>query len=285
MPATRSPVRTVSPAVAPVAPAAPLVVPPGRMPLVRDGRPLKVWRYAGLYAEDLMLCAGRVRIAGVPQAFWAVWDRGTGVLRERTTWSPRTVALPPHGLRVRARGVRVDLALAPYGDAVDVVSPHGPSWIWTRKTLMRANGTVTLGGRSRTISGATVLVDDSAGYHARATDWEWSAGVGTSVDGRAVAWNLVDGVHDDPGASERTVWVDGVAHPAGPAVFGATLDTVSAGGDALAFTAEATRERHDHVGPLRSDYVQPFGAFAGTVPGVGALASGFGVMERHSARW
>jgi len=36
---------------------------------------------------------------------------------------------------------------------------------------------------------------------------------------------------------------------------------------------------------LRSDYVQPFGRFSGTVGRAGALASGFGVMERHSARW
>ncbi|MCW3012997.1 MAG: hypothetical protein JWO02_89 [Solirubrobacterales bacterium] len=260
-------------------------VPPERMPLVRDGRPLKAWRYVGLYGEDLMLCAGRVRIGGVPQAFWAVWDREVGVLHERTTWSPRQVALPDGQVRVRGHRVRVDLRLDPFGDPVDVMSPHGASWIWTRKTLAGATGTVTLGGRVRQVRG-TALIDDSAGYHARATDWEWSAGVGTLADGRAVAWNLVAGVHDTPAASERSVWVQGRAHEVGPVTFAPALDgVVFAETGALQFTAEAVRERHDHAGPLRSDYIQPFGAFRGTLPGAGALATGFGVMERHSARW
>ncbi len=262
-----------------------LALPPDRMPLVRDGRPLKAWRYVGVYGPELMLCAGRVRIAGVPQAFWAVWDRTAGVLHERTTWSPRQVALPDGAVRVHGRGVRVALTLTPSGDPVDVLSRHGASWIWTRKTLARATGTVAVGRRVVTVA-ATAIVDDSAGYHARATDWEWSAGIGTLQDGRPVAWNLVDGVHDAPTGSERSVWVDGRAHEVGPVTFAPALDGVAfAEGGALAFVAEAVRERHDHVGPLRSDYVQPFGTFAGVLPGAGELATGFGVMERHGARW
>jgi hypothetical protein len=262
-----------------------LPLPPARMPLVRDGRPLKAWRYVGIYDDELMLCAGRVRVAGVPQAFWAVWDRGAARLHERTTWSPRQVALPDGEVQIRARGVRVALKLMPFGEPVDVVSRHGSSWIWTRKTLMRATGTVALAGRVRPVD-ATALVDDSAGYHARATDWEWSAGVGTLADGRPVAWNLVDGVHDTTTDSERSVWVAGRPHEVGPVTFAPALDGVAfTEGGTLAFAAEAVRERHDHAGPLRSDYVQPFGTFTGTLPGAGPLAVGFGVMERHRARW
>jgi hypothetical protein len=96
-------------------------------------------------------------------------------------------------------------------------------------------------------------------------------------------WNLVAGVHDAPVRSERTVWVDGVAQEAGPVVFGAALDAV--GG--LRFAAEAERRRHDRVvfGLVESEYRQPFGGFAGTLPGGIALADGRGVMERHRARW
>lgn len=267
------------------APARGRPFPPATLPLLRAGRPRKVWRYLGCYGEELMLCAGRVAVAGVPQAFWAVWDRERGVLHERTTWSPRQVALPDGQVRVRGRGVAVDLRLEPFGDVVEVVSPHGESWIWTRKTLTRATGTVTFGGRARPITG-TALIDDSAGYHARSTDWEWSAGVGALADGRPVAWNLVAGVHDAPEASERSVWVDGHAHEVGPVSFTPALDGVAfTEGGPLRFVGEAVRERHDHVGPLRSDYVQPFGTFSGALPGTGALATGFGVMERHSARW
>ena len=61
-----------------------LVVPPARMPLVVAGRPLKRWRYVGVFGERLMLCAGVVRVGVLPQTFWAVWDRRRGALRERT---------------------------------------------------------------------------------------------------------------------------------------------------------------------------------------------------------
>jgi hypothetical protein len=153
---------------------------------------------------------------------------------------------------------------------------------------MRATGTVRVAGRTRRVR-AAALVDDSAGHHARVTDWEWSAGTGTLQDGRAVMWNLVAGVHDGPLVSERSVWIDGRVHAVAPVAFTRALDAVRFDeGGALHFTAEAVRERHDGLGPVRSDYVQPFGTFTGTLPGPAGpvtLRRGFGVMERHHARW
>ena len=70
------------------------------------------------------------------------------------------------------------------------------------------------------------FVDDSAGYHARVTAWRWSAGVGVAESGAAVAWNLVDGVHDALQASERTVWVDGTPHHVPPQPFADDLSAV-----------------------------------------------------------
>jgi hypothetical protein len=90
-------------------------LPPARMAPVRARRPLKRWRYAGVYGPEVMLCAGRVSVGGAPQRFWAVWDRGAGVLRERTRLRPGAVALPDGGVRVRDRGVAIDLALEPTG--------------------------------------------------------------------------------------------------------------------------------------------------------------------------
>ena len=102
------------------------------------------------------------------------------------------------------------------------------------------------------------------------------------MDGRAVGWNLVRGIHDVETGSERAVWVAGESPvEVGPVVFAADLSAV--GG--LSFTAEATRARRDDLGVFRSDYVQPFGTFTGTLPGGLELASGRGVMERHSALW
>ena len=36
---------------------------------------------------------------------------------------------------------------------------------------------------------------------------------------------------------------------------------------------------------IRSDDEQPFGRFAGELPGAGELREGWGVMERHDVRW
>lgn len=247
----------------------------------RAGRPLKRWRYVGVYGPGVMLCAAEVAIAGVAQQFWAVWDRSA--LRERTVIRPtrrRPVQVPDGRVAVRDRDVEIELELTGEGDAVEVASPHGRSWIWTRKQPVRARGTVRLAGRLITVD-ARGLIDDSAGYHARHTDWEWCAGAGTGVDGEPVVWNLVAGVHDAPAASERTVWVGGAARETGPVAFSPALDAV--GG--LRFAEEARRARRDELLLLASDYVQPFGTFSGTLPGGPELREGFGVMERHSARW
>jgi len=43
--------------------------------------------------------------------------------------------------------------------------------------------------------------------------------------------------------------------------------------------------RRDDLLMLASDYRQPFGTFAGILPDATRLRAGYGVMERHAARW
>ena len=167
----------------------------------------------------------------------------------------------------RRPDVRIELELGDdEGEPVEVVSEHGRSWIWTRKHANTpVRGTAVVGGREHAVDG-TAFVDDSAGYHARRTSWRWSAGVGRGEGGERVAWNLVDGVHDAPEASERTVWVDGEPREVPPVEFADDLSRV--GG--LDFTASgAAREDHTRRGFFRSDYLQPFGTFGGELPGGG----------------
>jgi hypothetical protein len=257
-----------------------------RMPVVLDGRPRKRWRYVGVYGPRLMLCAGVVQIGVAVQTFWAVWDRDQRSLRERTRLlrGRRFVRVRPGSVEVRDGSVTISLQVAP-GVPVETASDHDGGWIWTRKQgAVRAWGHVVLAGETIDVD-ALACVDESAGYHARETAWEWSAGVGAAADGRSVGWNLVTGLHDDPDASERTIWLGGTPEQAPPVTFGPGLDAIAfPGGEALAFTGEAERARRDDLRVFRSDYVQPFGTFAGTLPGV-ELAEGFGVMERHAARW
>lgn len=246
-----------------------------RAPL-KGGRPLKRWRYVGVFGDELLACFGSVRIGPLRQAFWAVLDGRE--LRERTRF--RTGAVDVSDGVVRVDGV-ADLTVAPAGEAIEVTNRHGAQAIWTRKAPARVRG--TLAGRSVDLP---ALIDDSAGHHARVTEWEWAAGAGVDVAGRDIRWNLVTGVHDGATNSERRVWVDGEAHEVGPVAFSPALDEVAfAEGGALRFDARAERSRRDELLLFASDYRQPFGAATGTLPGGIELARGSGVMERHRARW
>lgn len=250
------------------------------MRMWRDGRPLKRWRYVGAYGPELMLCVGDARIGPLRQRFWAV-ATADGRLRERTAMvGSGRVAIRGSEIKIDARGVRARLHVDEAG-GVETLSPHGGSYIWTRKQAdVRVHGLIELDGKRRQFE-ARGIVDDSAGYHARHTVWSWSAGVGTTTDGRAAAWNLVAGVHDDPHASERTVWIDGQPEEVGPVDFAADLSRVGE----LGFTEWCAREDNTNALLLKSNYRQPFGTFKGTLPNGAPLRDGYGVMEHHDVWW
>jgi hypothetical protein len=268
-------------------PRLPVPVPPARLATFRRGRPLKRWRYVAAFADELMLCAAVAAVGPARSSWWAVWDRRRGVLAEHTrTIGPAVVHFGAGGrVQVADRGVRIDIEIDE-GGAVDSVNPHGAQYVWTRKQAARPfAGRVVVAGRTIELEGLAI-VDDTAGYHARETEWWWSAGVGRAADGRPVGWNLVSGVNDGPSASERSIWSGGAAREAGPVVFAPDLSAVSfSEGGRLSFQEEAVRARRDHMVVIRSDYRQPFGRFAGSLPGVGPLHGGLGVMEHHIARW
>jgi hypothetical protein len=244
-----------------------------------DGlRPLKSWRYVGVYGPELMVCAAIVRIGPARQSFWAVWDRRR--LFERTRFDAGGVTLATGGLEIDDGPVRLELALEE-GPGIESICPAGDSYAWTRKQGgVRARGRALIDGTPHAID-ARAVIDDTAGYYARHTQWRWSAGVGQATDGRELAWNLVAGVNDPPSGSERTVWVDGAPAEPAPSSFAADLSSV----DDLRFTAEAVRERRENRVLIRSDYRQPFGTFSGELPGGVTLETGYGVMEEHDAWW
>jgi hypothetical protein len=260
---------------------------------MRGGRALKSWRYVGVFCEEMMACAARVQIGLARQSFWAVYRRADGSMRERTRMlrGRGAVALTQGGLRVHDAGVRLELALsedAPiYAHCV-----HEGGDVWTRKQAgVAARGSLALDGAAPMQIEALAVIDDTAGYHARRTEWWWSAGAGTGADGAALAWNLVSGVNDEPRGSERAVWVAGVAHECAPVRFSPDMGEIGGeGGACLRFDAEAERSRTENLLIVKSEYRAPFGAFHGSLPGPhGAdpvpLAHGLGVVEHHRARW
>jgi hypothetical protein len=273
------------------------------MRLLRGGRPLKRWRYVGVFGEELMACAALVQLGPARQSFWALYRRAPHELRQRTRMLPRarTLQLSQGGsaapgdaggaggagrLRIDDRGVVLDLALAE--DAgFSARCAHGRQEVWTRKQAgIAARGTLAIDGAEPAVVRARAVIDDTAGYHARHTEWWWTAGVGQAADGRALAWNLVSGVNDPARGSERAVWIDGEPREAAPVAFSADLREVACeDGSRLRFHAEAERQHSANLLILKSDYRAPFGAFSGSLPGGIALAHGLGVMEHHRAVW
>jgi Protein of unknown function (DUF2804) len=282
------------------------------MRLFRGTRPLKRWRYVGVFGEQFMICAASVQVGPAHQTFWAMLERASlpkgmapgthpgghtqsahdkptgAALTERTRMIPRRGALDltPGRLRIRDDAVLLDLALDE-DDGIEARCPNGNAYVWTRKQAgVRARGQLVLGARPPIAIDALAVIDDTAGYHARVTEWWWTAGVGNGPDGTPLAFNLVQGVNDPPSGSERAVWVAGVPHEAPPVRFAEDLRTIASDdGSELRFAPEAERSRRDNLLLVRSDYRAPFGTFSGTLPGSIEIAHAVGVVEHHRARW
>lgn len=286
-----------------------LPLPPKRLKVRRNGVWRKQWRYLGVFSDELLMCAARVQVGPVGQTFWAVWDRESGAMVERTrmlgpwargeVWtehgepdSGRLDWAPEDEARVRieapAKGgeqqVRAFLRIDPSGTWVESVAPTADGlYTWTRKRTSTVACDVRIGER-RIRTEARAIEDESAGYHEHHTVWDWSAGVGRSRDGRAVAWNLVDGINDSAERSERAIWIDGVPSEPGPASFEA-LEAIAVDGARLEFSAVCERRKAEKRPFIEYSYRQPFGTFSGSLPGGLELEHGFGVMEHHDARW
>ena len=247
----------------------------------RGTRPLKRWRYVGVFCDEVMLCVGDARVGPLRQRFWAVAEPD-GRIATRTTLGAGGVHIDGSHVTVDTRDVRIDVAL---DEGAGVETRHADD-VWTRKQAgIPAQGEVRVGSRMYSFE-CRAVVDDTAGYHRRHTRWTWSAGVGTTDDGRDVGWNLVTGVNDEPTGSERAIWIDGEPFEPGPVTFADDLSRVEfAEGGALTFSEWAAREDNRNVLLLRSRYRQPFGTFTGSFPGGLKLARGYGVVEVHDAHW
>ena len=96
-------------------------------------------------------------------------------------------------VRIEARGARAFLQVGG-GRWVESVCPtEEGEYVWTRKrTAVPVECDVRIGDDRRWRVEALGVEDESAGYHPRHTVWSWSAGVGSTRDGRSVGWNLAN---------------------------------------------------------------------------------------------
>ncbi|HEX6152232.1 MAG TPA: DUF2804 family protein [Solirubrobacterales bacterium] len=258
---------------------------PASLPLFDNGQLRKRWRYVGLFAEELMLCAARAEVGPLSQSFWVFLDREGGRHDSHTSLLPgsREVVLDGPRLEIDGPNLRASLRL---GEAapIETTCPSGRSEAWTRKRAgMPIEGTVEVPGRRWQVSGRGVD-DESAGHHQRQTSWRWSAGVGTAADGQAVAWNLVEGINDPPQGSERAIWIEGEPSEPPPVRFRGLEGIDLAEGERLDFSSESAHAHDENYLLIRSRYRHRFGSFSGSLGGV-QLAEGLGVTEEHDALW
>jgi len=260
-------------------------VDPVSLPLFEQRQLRKRWRYLGVFAEELMLCAARAQVGPLTQSFWVLLDRESGRQCSHTALLPGSREVTMEGSRLEIDGPDLRASLR-FGEiaSIEVTCPSGRASAWTRKRVgMPIEGTVEVPGRRWQVSGHGVD-DESAGHHQRHTSWNWSAGVGTAADGRPVAWNLVTGINDPARGSERAIWIDGEPTEPPPVSF-ARPDEIALGeGQALRFSGESEHTHDDNYLLIRSHYRHRFGSFTGSLGGL-ELREGLGVMEEHDALW
>lgn len=254
------------------------------LPLFDHGQLRKRWRYVGVFADDVMLCAARAEVGPLTQSFWVLLDRGTGQQWAHTALRPgsKEVTLDGPRLAIDGPGLHASLRLGE-GEPIETTCPSGRALAWTRKRVgMRVEGKIEIPGRCWEVFGRGVD-DESAGHHQRHTSWRWSAGIGRGADGRDLAWNLVEGVNDPPQDSERAVWIDGAPSEPSPVRF--RPKAIEFGkGERLDFHGESEHVHNENYLLIRSNYRHQFGSFSGSLAGV-KLAQGLGVMEEHDALW
>lgn len=258
---------------------------PASLPLFEQRQLRKRWRYVGVFAEEVMLCAARAEVGPMTQSFWVLLERASRRQWSHTAVRPgsREVTMEGPRLEIDGPGLRASLRLGEV-EPIEVTCPSGRAFAWTRKRVgMPVSGTVEVPGRRWEVVGRGVD-DESAGHHQRQTSWHWSAGVGAAADGRPVAWNLVTGINDPPSGSERAIWIDGEPAEPPPVSFDAPDAIGFETGEALRFSAESEHTHDDNYLLIRSRYRHRFGSFAGSLDGI-ALAGGLGVMEEHDALW
>src|SRR4029079_2361574 len=83
------------------------------LPLFDHRQLRKRWRYVGLFADEVMLCAARAEVGPLTQSFWVLLDRGSGHQCSHTALVPGSKEVTMEGprLEIDGPGLRASLRL------------------------------------------------------------------------------------------------------------------------------------------------------------------------------
>ncbi len=181
-----------------------------------------------------------------------------------------------------------------------VVSPFSENRpLYTHKAACPVEGRMTVGDRVMEFDpGRDVcLLDEQKAFYPYRSFWKWMTFGGRSEDGALIAANLChNNIANDEEYSENCYWLGGKIFLTGAARFGYSeadilgpwfIKTTDGLVD-LDFHPQGERAERIRVGPVLSDFHQPFGLFKGKL-GSGRKAvrvkDFFGLCEQHITRY
>jgi hypothetical protein len=179
-------------------------------------------------------------------------------------------------------------AIAPVGASADKLVNTTE-----KRTLLTADGELRVDGKSRALVGALAGYDYTHGLLARRTAWRWAFGLGRAKSGERVAFNLVQGF---VGEAECALWIEGELFPLaeGRFAFDAAnplsewrVSTADGALD-LRFAPGGMHSEATNLGVVSSHFVQPSGAFRGTIRAKGRtyeIERILGVTEDQDVLW
>jgi hypothetical protein len=182
--------------------------------------------------------------------------------------------------------------------AITAVAPVGPSAAslmntTEKRALLTANGELRVDGRRYALDGALAGYDYTHGLLARRTAWRWGFGLGRAKSGERVAFNLVQGFVGEP---ECALWIDGELFPLAEGRFAFDRDnplsewrvSTADGAVDLRFAPGGMHSEAKNFGVIASRFVQPAGAFRGTIRALGReleIERMLGVTEDQDVLW
>jgi hypothetical protein len=181
-----------------------------------------------------------------------------------------------------------------------VVSPFSNNRpLYTHKAACPVEGKVVVGDEVIELEAGrdVCLLDEQKAFYPYRSFWRWMTFGGYSRQGSLIAANLChNNIAEDEEYSENCYWIDGKIHLTGAARFGYSEAAICGpwfikttdGLVDVDFHPQGERAERIRVGPILSDFHQPFGLFRGRL-GTGESAvevqDFFGLCEQHITRY
>jgi hypothetical protein len=283
----------------------------------------KRWMYVAIVTEEVWLSFAIVRTGYAATAFAFAYDRqGKRMFADRTVLGPASVAHVNDDLHAqgelarfakgkttlsmirRGAGIEVsvrmgDLSIEAVVDeasgppAVAAIAELGPGLVsgTEKRALLGVRGRASCGNREIGLDGGIAGYDYTQGLLPRHTAWRWAFAMGTSEGGEPFGFNVVQGF---VGVAECAAFVGERVLPIAEPRFDFDVAApmrpwrVTGEGIDLAFEPGGVHAQHTNLVLVRSRFIQPVGAFTGTlrVDGRDVRVTGLpGVVEDQDVFW